>query len=429
MWLYDFLDIISTISEAFVLLVVAECFCHEPRFQRNISRILLIVAFVAGVMWLTFFTDLGALKSFAALAGTVALVKLCYRTSLHESIVIMELSYATMTMLPENVGTSLMSFIYSGNITNTIGGVPVLKWEVYVFTILFRCICLAVIYRLLRDFRYHVQRKDAFVLTAGFLLAFGISFASLYGYLNLHEEDTLVLDLSASVLCVYFFVQFLYTKNVSYLREQEQRDKMQIAQLQQQFAYYQEKLRDEERVRSIYHDLKNHLLVLESGQNTEGTQQMAEKLRSEITSYEDYVHTGNEFLDIILKDKAAKARDRQIDFSALVDFNGIDFIEPLDISTIFGNAIDNAIEASEKLPEDKRLITVKAERVRDMLLITVENNVLPGTAARSETTKTDRFIHGFGLPNIKNAAGKYGGQCSIKSEDDKFTLKIIVPIP
>lgn len=53
-------------------------------------------------------------------------------------------------------------------------------------------------------------------------------------------------------------------------------------------------------------------------------------------------------------------------------------MEPLDISTIFGNAIDNAIEASENLPEYKRLITVKAERVRDMLLITIENNTQPG---------------------------------------------------
>ena len=71
---------------------------------------------------------------------------------------------------------------------------------------------------------------------------------------------------------------------------------------------------------------------------------MAETLRSQIADYEDYVHTGNEFLDIILKDKAAKAREKQIDFSALVDFKGMDFIEPLDISTIFSNALDNAME-------------------------------------------------------------------------------------
>ena len=141
------------------------------------------------------------------------------------------------------------------------------------------------------------------------------------------------------------------------------------------------------------------------------------------------MHTGNEFLDIILKDKAAKAREKQIDFSAMVDFHEIDFMEPLDISTIFGNAIDNAIEASENLPEYKRLITVKAERVRDMLLITIENNTPPGNHLTEGTTKKDRFVHGFGIPNIKKAVEKYSGQCSFQQEERVYRLKILIPCP
>lgn len=202
-----------------------------------------------------------------------------------------------------------------------------------------------------------------------------------------------------------------------------------VQQMETQRDYYKERIVEEERVRSIYHDLKNHLLVMESRQNTAETRQMAETLRSQIADYEDYVHTGNEFLDIILKDKAAKAREKQIDFSALVDFKGMDFIEPLDISTIFSNAIDNAMEASERLPEDQRLVTVKAERVRDMLIITVENNTLPGTRPAEGTTKKDRFVHGFGIPNIKKAVEKYDGQCSFHQGDGTYLLKILIPIP
>ena len=100
-------------------------------------------------------------------------------------------------------------------------------------------------------------------------------------------------------------------------------------------AKQQEELRikDEERVRSVYHDMKNHLLVLESKPNTDETRQMAQELRTQIADYEDYVRTGNEFLDIIMKDKAEKAREKHIDFSVAIDFKDIDFIEPLDIST------------------------------------------------------------------------------------------------
>ena len=247
--------------------------------------------------------------------------------------------------------------------------------------------------------------------------------------MNLEKSADLTLYISSGVVAAIFMMIFMYAKNILYLREQEQRDKVQIAQLQQQYAYYSDKLKDEERIRSIYHDLKNHLLVMESRQNTEETRRMAETLRSQIADYENYVHTGNEFLDIILKDKAAKAREKQIDFSAMVDSHGIDFMEPLDISTIFGNAIDNAIEASENLPEYKRLITVKAERVRDMLLITIENNTQPGNHLTEGTTKKDRFVHGFGIPNIKKAVEKYGGQCSFQQEERVYRLKILIPCP
>ena len=215
---------------------------------------------------------------------------------------------------------------------------------------------------------------------------------------------------------------------VEYLHKSTQ-EMYHAQKLKMQQNYYEAKLKNEERIRSIYHDMKNHLLVMESKQNTEETRQMAETLRSQIADYEDYVHTGNEFLDIILKDKAAKAREKQIDFSAMVDFHGIDFMEPLDISTIFGNAIDNAIEASENLPEYKRLITVKAERVRDMLLITIENNTQPGNHLTEGTTKKDRFVHGFGIPNIKKAVEKYSGQCNFQQKERVYRLKILIPCP
>ena len=280
-----------------------------------------------------------------------------------------------------------------------------------------------------RNFTYQVNYKDFLLLTTVFIFTILFFMSDVYMHLNLGVAGDRLHYIVSTVLPAAGIMTFLYAKNTMYLRAQEQRDKMQIVQLQQQFAYYQEKMKDEERIRSIYHDLKNHLLVMENRQNTEETRQMAETLRSQIADYEDYVHTGNEFLDIILKDKAAKAREKQIDFSAMVDFHGIDFMEPLDISTIFGNAIDNAIEASENLPEYKRLITVKAERVRDMLLITIENNTQPGNHLTEGTTKKDRFVHGFGIPNIKKAVERYSGQCSFQQEERVYRLKILIPCP
>lgn len=194
-------------------------------------------------------------------------------------------------------------------------------------------------------------------------------------------------------------------------------------------------------------------------------------LTRQITDYENYHHTGNEYADIILRDKARLAQRKQIDFHAAVCFEEGGFVEPLDISTILGNALDNAIEACEMRPKAERLITVKAGRIRNLLTISVKNTapdalapqrgipepvssplvmsiVTPkGLTARDpggrslnagrfspETKKQapsrqDPFLHGFGLPNIQKAAWRYGGWCRTSQKDGLFPLKVILPVP
>lgn len=210
---------------------------------------------------------------------------------------------------------------------------------------------------------------------------------------------------------------------IAYMSRSEQTAR-EAVRLQQQYAYYEEKLKTEEAVRGLYHDMKNHLLLLEKQDSSEA-RQMAAELRRQIAGYEDYIHTGNDFLDIVVRDKARKAKENQIDFSAVIHFEQGGFLEPIDISTIFGNAL----EASLKLPPEQRLITVKAECVRDMLSVVVENNCLPDGSGYEKTSKEDKFLHGFGIRNIRQAVEKYSGQCLIRQEMDCFRLKILLPLP
>lgn len=203
-----------------------------------------------------------------------------------------------------------------------------------------------------------------------------------------------------------------------------------VQELELRQAYYTDRMRDEERVRSIYHDLKNHLLVLQAqAGNGQAVEASIAELQSQIQAYENYYHTGSAVLDILIRDKAKAAQQEQIDFCAVISFEDGEFLAPLDISTIFGNAIDNAIEASRKIPQEQRLITVRANRIRDMLVITVENNAPAVTGSFEKTTKKDTFLHGFGLPNIRNAVQKYDGQCSTTYENGMFVLQIVIPVP
>lgn len=423
MWVYRLLDILVTLSQVAIAFSAIDSLCKNPRakFYRWIPPV--VLALVA-YFW-TWIIEDGSFKMPTLLIVLIASCIACYRDSIRNIIVAALMGMVFMAVSESVVFLFLEPFV--DPMTVNINGFALPAIPVYLGCLFFSIIASVGIYLLFHNYRYQLAKRD-FAVVFSFEMAIFLLLCSrvsqyVGGAFNRTSEIIVV------VLSISFVIVFLYLKNNYYLREQEQRDKMQIVQLQQQFAYYQEKMKDEERIRSIYHDLKNHLLVMESRQNTEETRQMAEMLRSQIADYEDYVHTGNEFLDIILKDKAAKAREKQIDFSAMVDFHGIDFMEPLDISTIFGNAIDNAIEASENLPEYKRLITVKAERVRDMLLITIENNTPPGNHLTEGTTKKDRFVHGFGIPNIKKAVEKYSGQCSFQQEGRTYRLNILIPCP
>lgn len=252
------------------------------------------------------------------------------------------------------------------------------------------------------------------------------SFVAIFTIIYFMPEDTAIVypiclaSIFSSFGCMYLASYICGAMQTAY-RAQE---------LEMQRNYYKDRIRDEERVRSVYHDMKNHLLLLQAqAGNGQEIQNSIQELSEQIQEYENYHHTGNEFLDIIIRDKAKTAQEKKIDFSAAISFESGSFIEPLDISTIFGNALDNAIEASEKLPEDKRLVTVRANRVRDMLVIIVENNTAQTSPEPKGTTKKDTFAHGFGIPNLKSAVEKYDGQCSIKSENERFTIKIMIPIP
>ena len=66
--------------------------------------------------------------------------------------------------------------------------------------------------------------------------------------------------------------------------------------------------------------MKNHLLVLQAQSNSRQGQEVIQSLQEQVEMYESYYQTGNETLNVLLRDKARIAREKSIDFSAIVHF-------------------------------------------------------------------------------------------------------------
>jgi hypothetical protein len=153
--------------------------------------------------------------------------------------------------------------------------------------------------------------------------------------------------------------------------------------------------------------------------------------RRAIDFYDAVVHTGNEALDTLLTEKSVYCANRAIRLSCTVTSARLGRIELVDLYTLLGNAIDNAIESAEKLSDSERkVISLNVSDRGQMLHIQIEN-YYGGTLALSDglpvTTKADRANHGYGVKSIRAIAQKYGGQLMIGMENQVFSLQILIP--
>lgn len=202
-----------------------------------------------------------------------------------------------------------------------------------------------------------------------------------------------------------------------------------------QYENLQAQLLAQEDVRRIYHDMKNHLLTLER-MSTDQQKCYIQGILSETDSYGTLFRTGNATLDGLLHAKLLDAKSKGVHLSVNVDLSAINYLEPIDVCAIFGNVIDNAIEASEKLsdPAD-RFVELKSGPFADQLAIRVINSYAEGSVhlkdnQTMETTKKDKSRHGIGLASVRRSVEKYGGVLSLHTTPDhRLLLTILLPFP
>ena len=185
-------------------------------------------------------------------------------------------------------------------------------------------------------------------------------------------------------------------------------------------------------VNQQYHDLKHQIAVLRAQSDPDKRNAYLDEMEEEIRTYEAQNKTGNKVLDIILTTKALICQKDNIQLSVVADGKLLDHIDEIDISTIFGNAIDNAIESVKKIEDvQKRLIHVTVSGQKGFVHILISNyfeGELKMVNGVPRTTKKNKEYHGFGIKGIKETVLKYDGSTTIKAENGWFELRILIPL-
>lgn len=244
---------------------------------------------------------------------------------------------------------------------------------------------------------------------------------------------------SQTVIIYRFLCAFCCFMTLIVLKEQGRRQQLEtelrcIQQQNEMQVNYYEMLKENIELTNIRcHDFKHQLVALRAGQVRGGEiSDILKRIEESINIYDSIAKTGNEAMDTVLAEKALFCQKHQIRFTYMVDSEKLRMIENQDIYALFGNALDNSIEAIQQIPDlAHRVISLTAVCKGPFLNIQISNyyeGTLYVTDGIPRTTKADQRAHGYGMKSIQMIVEKYGGEMLVSAENQVFDLSIVIPI-
>lgn len=176
------------------------------------------------------------------------------------------------------------------------------------------------------------------------------------------------------------------------------------------------------------HDLKHISQTFDGTKNAE----FAASMKDALEMYDLMLDTGNKALDVLVMEKGIYCQKHNIKLSCVCDGAKLSGFKDVDIYSLFGNTLDNAIESVMKLKDkSKRVISMTVRSEKGFLVVHIENYYSGKITFRNglpQTTKADKKNHGFGVKSIALLVGKYGGEVSMSTDEDIFIQNFVFPL-
>lgn len=358
--------------------------------------------------------------------------KFSYENSIAKSI-IMNLLFWLGLMFIEVISTGIVVML------NNLDSIQsILTGNIYrIQAIFISKILLFMELILLKYFKLSLEFKFKDVVLIGLpILSNIVSLLLVFGYnfnQNIHSKSNLIVLAFTVLLMIASSIMLLIV-----IGKIVQDDKLKLEyelineRINLSHKNYENMIQAQEKLRYVYHDLKNHMICMKSYDTKEEIISYINNLEFQINDFENLRNTGNKTLDIILNDKIHLCKKYNIEFEDSINISKLNFIKENDICAIFANALDNAIEACININDEiEKRIEVKATYINGFAVIKFINtkiNDIKFTGDRIKTSKEDNKIHGIGLASIKYIVNKYDGEVIVNYSENEFILKIMIPI-
>ena len=183
--------------------------------------------------------------------------------------------------------------------------------------------------------------------------------------------------------------------------------------------YYEDMEKNYEDSRKIIHDIRNHLNILEQSVQEKNSSYIQD-VHGMLNSLGMKFYTSNRILNIVLNDKLKRLDPEQVECN--LGEAALDFLADADVTTIFANLLDNALEAGEG--KEGFWLKIRGDKIQDFTVVKIWNlsdgEYQPGISGK-------KGHEGLGLENVKQAVEKYQGNLSVEQKDGIFCVTAVFP--
>ena len=229
---------------------------------------------------------------------------------------------------------------------------------------------------------------------------------------------------------IFYMYDYIFT-----LLKEKQKKELTLLKANMEKQHYENIEVINEKQAKYMHDLRNYLKtigILAQEEKNEEISTMLNAMEIHINNLSIEQYTNSKILNAILCEKKDDAEKKKIEFTIYVDpYIDFSFIEEIDLITIVGNILDNAIEASCNVKDRFIDISIIMAQKNHFFMIKVDNSYDGNILIRNNkliSLKTDDNQHGFGLDNVKDVLKKYEGFMEYEMENDIFSVVIVIPV-
>lgn len=248
------------------------------------------------------------------------------------------------------------------------------------------------------------------------------------------NDHNVTLSVIIAVLTILVCLFILYNCSVQMELFSSKREKILLEnQYKEKIKQYELSKESVDLINIKCHDLRKQIRYLKANNKGSISNEELTKIENAIRIYDTSIKTGNDIIDTILQEKSLIMNKNEIVGTFLINGESLLFMEKEDVYALFGNIIDNAIEALSKIEDkDKRTFSLKASKSFDFITIE-ETNFFTGKIDFSKdglpkTSKDDKNYHGYGTKSIVYVIKKLHGKVSFTADESTFTVKAVIPI-